>query len=79
MFSLAVFCVGELFVKEEYKILNQGFFIVSHINIIYNTPCTSQWTFFFFGWTKLFFLYASTNNRPTRAVSGGKTGQYYNV
>ena len=34
MFSLAVFCVGELFVKEEYKILNQGFFIVSHINIL---------------------------------------------
>ena len=33
MSSLAVFCIGELFVKEEYKLLNKGFFIISHINI----------------------------------------------
>lgn len=32
--SLVIFCIGELFVKEEYKLLNKGFFIISHINIL---------------------------------------------
>lgn len=34
IFSLIIFCVGELFVGEEYKTLNKGFFIISHINIV---------------------------------------------
>ena len=32
--ALAIFCIGELFTGEEYKKLNNGFFIVSHINIV---------------------------------------------
>ena len=32
--SLVIFCIGELFVKEDYKLLNKGFFIISHINIV---------------------------------------------
>lgn len=32
--SLLVFCIGEIFVGEEYRRLNKGFFIISHINII---------------------------------------------
>ena len=34
MSSLIVFCIGEIFRGEEYKILNKGFFNISHINII---------------------------------------------
>lgn len=34
IFSLLVFCVGELFVGKEYKVLNKGFLVISHINII---------------------------------------------
>ena len=32
--SLAVWGIGEMFIKEEYKKLNKGFFIISHINIV---------------------------------------------
>ena len=32
--SLLVFCIGELFVGEEYKNLNKGFFVISHIYIL---------------------------------------------
>ena len=32
--SLMVFCIGELFTREEYKLLNKGFFAVSHINML---------------------------------------------
>ncbi len=32
--SLLVFCIGELFVGEEYRRLNKGFFAIAHINIL---------------------------------------------
>ena len=32
--ALAVFCIGEAFIGKDYKILNKGFFIISHVNIV---------------------------------------------
>ena len=68
--SLAVFGIGEIFVGEKYRRLNEGFFIISHMNIVltyflcYVTNLTEMANdVFLFILLELVYVYSFIKNR----------------